>query len=130
MVFCKKRSRKKFLAFIQPHPGCQVAMKAYVTVHLWARTLTDLGHEMRLIAPKFVKLYVKNRQTILRTQSDRGDSQPSRFVEVKTPVQQDLGMVFRFPKRCHLLASHPTPHKSKCSSFRKGNESGSASPVR
>lgn len=30
-------------------------MEACATGHYWARTLTDFGHDVRLIAPKFVK---------------------------------------------------------------------------
>lgn len=62
VVFRKKLSRKQFLAFMQTHPGRQVAMEACATAHYWARTLADLGHEVRLIAPKFVKPYVKNQK--------------------------------------------------------------------
>ncbi|TGN57492.1 transposase [Paracoccus liaowanqingii] len=62
VVFRKKLSRKQFLAFIQAHSGCQVAMEACATSHHWARTLADLGHEARLIAPKFVKPNVKNQK--------------------------------------------------------------------
>ncbi|GHG11494.1 hypothetical protein GCM10017322_03790 [Paracoccus aerius] len=62
IVFRKKLSRKQFLAFMQAHPGCRVALEACTTAHYWARTLADLGHEVRLIAPKFVKPYVKNQK--------------------------------------------------------------------
>ncbi|SOC20431.1 hypothetical protein SAMN05877831_11938 [Rhodobacter maris] len=55
VVFRKKLSRKQFLAFMQMHPGCLIAMEACATSHYWARTLAQIGHEVRLIAPKFVK---------------------------------------------------------------------------
>ena len=57
VVFRKKLSRKQFLEFMQSHPKCRVAMEACATAHYWARSLTVLGHEVRLIAPKFVKAY-------------------------------------------------------------------------
>jgi transposase len=64
VVFHKKLSRKLFLAFMQTHPGYRVAMEACATAHHWARTLMALGHDVRLIAPKFVKPYVQcNRRT-------------------------------------------------------------------
>lgn len=44
------------------HPGCIVAMEACATAHHWARTLSAHGHVVRLIAPKFVKPYVKSQK--------------------------------------------------------------------
>mgnify|MGYP007080559737 CR=1 FL=1 len=49
VVFRKKLSRKQFVAFMRVQPGCCVAMEACATAHHWARTLMDLGHEVRLI---------------------------------------------------------------------------------
>lgn len=98
VVFRKKLSRKQFLTFMQTHPGCQVAMEACATAHYWARTLADLGHEVRLIAPKFVKPYVKNQKNDMADAEAivEAASRPTmRFVEVKTPEQQGIGMVFR-----------------------------------
>ncbi|AMY71157.1 hypothetical protein FALB51S_00442 [Frigidibacter albus] len=56
-----KLSRKQFLAFMQTHPRCRVAMEACATAHHWALTLTAFGHNVRLIVPKLVKPYVKNQ---------------------------------------------------------------------
>ena len=98
VVFRKKLSRKQFLAFMQTQPGCRVAMESCATAHHCARTLTDLGHEVRLIAPKFVKPYVKNQKNDMADAEAIAEaaSRPTmRFVEVKTPVQQGLGMIFR-----------------------------------
>ena len=58
----------------------------------------DLGHEVRLIAPKFVKPYVKNQKNDMADAEAivEAASRPTmRFVEVKTPEQQGLGMIFR-----------------------------------
>lgn len=98
VVFRKKVSRKQFLAFMQAHPRCRVAMEACATAHHWARTLMSLGHEVRLIAPKFVKPYVKNQKNDMADAEAIAEaaSRPTmRFVEVKTPEQQGLGMIFR-----------------------------------
>ena len=62
VVFRKKLSRKQFLAFMQAHPGCQIAMEACATAHYWARTLLDLDHEVRLIPPAYVKPFVKRQK--------------------------------------------------------------------
>jgi len=98
VVFRKKLSRKQFLAFMQSQPGCRVAMEACATAHHWARTLTGLGHEVRLIAPKFVKPYVKNQKNDMADAEAIAEaaSRPTmRFVEVKSTEQQGLGMIFR-----------------------------------
>ncbi|MFN3971801.1 MAG: IS110 family transposase, partial [Gemmobacter sp.] len=98
VVFRKKLSRKQFLAFMQTHPGCRVAMEACATAHHWARTLMALGHDVRLIAPKFVKPYVKNQKNDMADAEAIAEaaSRPTmRFVEVKTPEQQGLGVIFR-----------------------------------
>ena len=98
VVFRKKLSRKQFLAFMQRHPGCLVAMEACATAHYWARTLAPIGHEVRLIAPKFVKPYLKNQKNDMADAEAIAEaaSRPTmRFVEVKTPEQQGLGMIFR-----------------------------------
>ena len=98
VVFRKKLSRKQFLAFMQMHPGCLVAMEACATAHHWARTLAAIGHEVRLIAPKFVKPYLKNQKNDMADAEAIAEaaSRPTmRFVEVKTPEQQGLGMIFR-----------------------------------
>lgn len=98
VVFRKKLSRRQFLAFMQSHPGCVVAMEARATAHHWARTLTAIGHDVRLIAPKFVKPYVKSQKNDMADAeaiAEAGSRPTMRFVEVKTPEQQGLGMIFR-----------------------------------
>jgi transposase len=98
VVFRKKLSRKQFIAFMQTQPRYKVAMEACATAHHWARTLTDQGHEVRLIAPKFVKPCVKNQKNDMADAEAIAEaaSRPTmRFVEVKSPAQQGLGMIFR-----------------------------------
>jgi transposase len=98
VVFRKQLSRKQFLAFLQKQPACLVAMEACATAHHWARTLASFGHEVRLIAPKFVRPYVKNQKNDMADAEAIAEaaSRPTmRFVEVKTPEQQGLGMIFR-----------------------------------
>ncbi len=98
VVFRKKLSRKQFLAFMQSHPKCRVAMEACATAQYWARSLTALGHEVRMIAPKFVKAYVKNQKNDMadaKAIAEAASRPTMRFVETKTPEQQGLGMIFR-----------------------------------
>ncbi len=68
------------------------------SAHYWAREIEKLGHQVRLIGPKFVKPYVKANK------NDSADaeaiceaaSRPSmRFVAVKSVEQQDVQAVHR-----------------------------------
>src|SRR5687768_13063786 len=87
--------------FRQVEP-CVVAMEACGSAHYWARELKKLGHEVRLIAPQFVKPYVKSGK------NDANDaeaiceaaSRPTmRYVAVKTPEQQASQALHRVRSR-------------------------------
>ncbi|MBD8657513.1 IS110 family transposase [Oxalobacteraceae sp. CFBP 13730] len=79
-------------------PGCEIGMEACSGAHHWARMLQAQGYTMKLIAPQFVKPYVKSNK------NDANDaeaiceamSRPSmRFVAIKTVEQQDIQAVHR-----------------------------------
>jgi transposase len=98
VVFRKKLSRSQFPAFLARVPGCTVAMEACATAHFWGREAARLGHEVRLIAPAYVKPFVK------RQKNDNADaeaiaeaaSRPTmRFVAVKSEAAQARAMLFR-----------------------------------
>ena len=98
VAFRKKLSREKVLAFFAEQPRCVVAMEACGSAHHWGRAIRDLGHEVRLIPPAYVKPFVK------RQKNDAADaeaiaeaaSRPTmRFVAVKTQEQQGRAMLFR-----------------------------------
>jgi transposase len=91
VIIRKPLRRKNVISFFQELPRCLVGMEACATAHFWARELQALGHEVRLIAPAYVKAYVK------RGKNDAADAagiceavtRPSmRFVPVKTVEQQ------------------------------------------
>src|SRR6185436_380242 len=97
-VFRKRISRGKLLDFFAAQPSCTVALEACGGAHHWARQLTQLGHEVRLIPPAYVRPFVK------RQKNDANDAEaiceaaqrPSmRFVAVKSEQQQAAGLVFR-----------------------------------
>lgn len=73
-------------------------MEACPSAHHWARELTGHGHRVRLIAPHYVKPFIK------RQKNDAADAEAiaeaamrptMRFVEPKTAEQQARAVVFR-----------------------------------
>jgi transposase len=47
---------------LQPNRVARVALEACGGAHHWARLLTQLGHEVRLIPPAYVKPFVKRQK--------------------------------------------------------------------
>jgi len=98
VVFRNKLSRLQFVRFMADHTACEVAMEACPSAHHWARKLTVHGHRVRLIAPHYVKPFLK------RQKYDAADAEAiaeaamrptMRFVEPKTAEQQARAVVFR-----------------------------------
>lgn len=96
VLFRKKISRAKLLDFVASQPRCVVAMEACAGAHHWGREIMKLGHEVKLIPPKYVKPFVK------RDKSDAADAEAiveavqrptMRTVAVKSEAQQALAMV-------------------------------------
>lgn len=67
-VVAKALKRGQVLPFFANLPPCLVGMEACGSAHHWARKLSALGHTVKLMAPQFVRLYVKSkRPKIVRT---------------------------------------------------------------
>jgi len=107
LVLRKKLHRKEMVAFFEKCPPTVIAIEACGGSHHWARLLTLLGHEVKLIAPQLVKPYVK------RGKNDAADaealceamSRPTmRFVPVKTAEQQAALMLVGMRDR--LVRNH------------------------
>src|SRR5690554_4863714 len=60
VVVRKRLNRPKLLAFFAQLPPCLIGMEACSGAHYWARELTKLGHDARIIAPRFVAPYRKS----------------------------------------------------------------------
>ena len=63
---CKLRKtvkRNKLLAEVSKLPPCIIAMEACSGAHYWAREFTKLGHDVRIMASKFVIPYRQNEKT-------------------------------------------------------------------
>jgi transposase len=102
VVVAKALARDRFMAWCtQLPPGCVVAMESCGGAHHWARKLTTMGLQPRLIAGHFVGPY---RMQGKRGKNDANDaaavceaaSRPSmRFVPIKTVMQQGQLAVHR-----------------------------------
>ncbi|WP_112484762.1 IS110-like element ISCARN36 family transposase [Thiomonas sp. X19] len=92
-VLKKQLRRDQVTAYFANLPACLVGMEACGSAHHWARQLRALGHEVRLMAPQFVKPYVKTNKNDAADAQAIGEAvaRPSmRFVPVKTPEQQAI----------------------------------------
>ncbi len=58
----KQLKRDQVAAFFANLPPCLIGMEACSGAHHWARKLQALGHVVRLMAPQFVKPYVKSNK--------------------------------------------------------------------
>ena len=88
-----KLRRSEMKAYFANRVACLVTMEPCGSSHHWARELRKLGHEVRLIATKFVRPFVRSNKT------DAADAQAiceaalrpeMRFVPVKTEYQQAI----------------------------------------
>jgi transposase len=69
VVVRKQLRRSRVMGFFEALPPCLIGMEACATAHYWARELTKLGHEVRLMPAKDVKAYVK------RNKNDAADAE-------------------------------------------------------
>lgn len=92
-VLKKKLKRSQMTEFFVNLPPCLIGMEACGSAHHWARELAKLGHNAKLMAPQFVKPYVKTNK------NDMADAEAiceavarpnMRFVPVKNIEQQTV----------------------------------------
>lgn len=62
-VIRKRLRRHQVLPFFAQLPECLIGMEACSGAHYWARELQKVSHTVKLMAPQFVKLYVKANKT-------------------------------------------------------------------
>src|SRR6202035_3162886 len=62
VVARKQLRRGQVMEDFKALPPCLIGMEACATAHYWARELTKLGHEVRLMPAKDVKAYVKRNK--------------------------------------------------------------------
>ena len=137
--------------FLESHPRCVVAMEACGSAHYWGRECMKPGHEVKLIAPIYVKPYVKrHKNDIVDAEAicEAAQRPTMSFVAVKTEDQQATGMLFRTRNllvrqrtqtinalRGHLaeygvVAPQGTAHMGRLAAALEDPESGLAEKVR
>lgn len=93
IVLRKQIKRNQVLRFFAQCPASIVGMEACGSAHYWHREISRLGHTVRMMAPIFVKPYLKSNK------NDRNDAEAiceavqrpnMRFVSPKTPEQQSV----------------------------------------
>ena len=98
VVISRQLRRHRVMPFFKKLAPCLIGMEACASSHHWARELTALGHEVRIMPANYVKPYVK------RNKNDAADAaaiceavtRPTmRFVAVKSREQQSLMMLHR-----------------------------------
>ena len=98
VIFRRRLRRGQMLPFFTKQPPCLVGMEACATSHHWAREIEALGHRVRLMAPRYVKPYVKRNKTDMADAEAicEAVTRPTmRFVEIKTRDQQAVLMLHR-----------------------------------
>ena len=102
LKFRKKLTRFQFRQFMAEHAPAVVVMEACGSASYWAREISRLGHSVKLIAPQYVRPFVK------RQKNDMADAEAiviaaqrpeMRFVEPKTEEQQARAALFRARER-------------------------------
>jgi transposase len=109
-VLRKRLTRGKLLEYMATVSPCLVGIEACGGAHYWARTFAALGHTVKIMAPQFVKPYVKSNK------NDAADAEAiaeavtrptMRFVPIKGIEQQDVLLLHRVRE---LLMKQRTAH--------------------
>lgn len=123
LKYRKKLTRQQFGQFMANQPPAVVVMEACGGAHYWSREMARLGHEVKLIAPQYVKPFVK------RQKNDAADAEAiviaaqrpeMRFVEPRTQDQQARAVLFRSRERLVHQRTELVSFTNTAMSFPKG----------
>jgi transposase len=102
ILWRKRLSRNALMPFIAQLPPVLLGMEACGGAHYWARRFREHGHEVKLMAPQFVKAYVKSNKNDTRDAEAIAEAvtRPTmRFVPIKDVEQQDIQALHRIRER-------------------------------
>ena len=102
ILWRKRLSRNALMPFIAQLPPVLIGMEACGGAHYWARRFREHGHEVKLMAPQFVKAYVKSNKNDTRDAEAIAEAvtRPTmRFVPIKDVEQQDVQALHRIRER-------------------------------
>jgi len=102
IVFRKRLSRHDLIPFMAKLPPVLIGMEACGGAHYWARRFREHGHNVKLMAPQFVKPYVKSNKNDSRDAEAIAEAvtRPTmRFVPIKDVDQQDIQALHRVRER-------------------------------
>lgn len=97
-VLSKRLSRPKLMEYISNLSPCLVGIEACGSSHYWARVFIEQGHTVKMMAPQFVKPYVKSNKNDSRDAEGIAEAvtRPTmRFVPIKGIEQQDILLLHR-----------------------------------
>ncbi|MFN3724676.1 MAG: hypothetical protein ACK4SZ_00070 [Allosphingosinicella sp.] len=97
-VLQKRLTRSRLLPFFEKLPACLIGIEACATSHFWARELTKLGHEVKLMPAQYVKPYVKRQKNDISYAEaicEAVTGPTMRFVGQKSPDQQSAMMLHK-----------------------------------
>lgn len=98
----KQLKRKQVLPYLARLEPCLVVMEACGGANYWAREIKALGHEVKLIAPQYVKPYVKGNKNDYNDAegiAEAAQRANMRFVPIKSVEQQDIQNLHRQRER-------------------------------
>jgi transposase len=102
ILWRKRLSRNALMPFIAQLPPVLIGMEACGGAHYWARRFREHGHDVKLMAPQFVKAYVKSNKNDTRDAEAIAEAvtRPTmRFVPIKDVEQQDVQALHRIRER-------------------------------
>jgi transposase len=102
VVLRQKLTRDQLMCFLANQPRSTIALEAGCGAHHWARAFSKLGHEVRLIHPKFVRPFVKTNKNDWNDAAaicEAAQRPTMRFVAPKSLEQQDLLALHRIRSR-------------------------------
>ena len=98
----KAIKRNKLPEFINQLPPCLIAMEACGGSNYWGQKFKEMGHDVKLISPQFVKPYVKsNKNDMVDAEAIcEAVTRPNmRFVAIKNKEQQDIQCIHKVRAR-------------------------------